>query len=147
MTAHVIKRPDGFEISDVTARLDLPFVHGFLSEHTYWATGRTLETVARSVANSVCLGVYDPSGAQVGFGRMVTDRTTTAHLTDVFISSGHRGLGLGKALVGAMLSHPDLVTVRRWTLSTMDAHAIYAAYGFTAMVDPEQQMMRMLPRP
>ncbi len=147
MTAHVIKRPDGFEISDVTARLDLPFVHGFLSEYTYWATGRTLETVARSVANSVCLGVYDPSGAQVGFGRMVTDRTTTAHLTDVFISSGHRGLGLGKALVGAMLSHPDLVTVRRWTLSTMDAHAIYAAYGFTAMVDPEQQMMRMLPRP
>ena len=146
MTPHFIKRPDGFEISDVTARLDLPFVHGFLSEHTYWASGRTMETVVRSVANSVCLGVYDPPGAQVGFGRMVTDRTTTAHLTDVFILPRHRGLGLGKALVGAMLGHPDLVTVRRWTLSTMDAHAIYAAYGFTAMEEPEQQMMRMLPR-
>ena len=142
-----IKRPDGFEISDETDRLDLALVHRFLSTETYWATGRTMETVARSVANSLCLGVYDPSGAQVGFGRMVTDRTTTAHLTDVFILPGQRGLGLGKALVGAMLGHPDLATVRRWTLSTLDAHAIYAAYGFTAMEEPERQMMRMLPKP
>ena len=144
---HLVTRPDGFEISDEAGRLDLALIHGFLSTETYWATGRTLETVARSIANSLCLGVYDPFGAQVGFGRMVTDRTTTAHLTDVFILPARRGLGLGKALVGAMLGHPDLTTVRRWTLSTLDAHAIYAAYGFTAMLEPEQQMMRMLPKP
>jgi len=59
--AHSIKCPDGFEISDEVGRLDLALVHGFLSTETYWAIGRTMETVARSVANSLCLGVYDPS--------------------------------------------------------------------------------------
>ncbi len=143
---HCVKRPDGFEISDETERLDLPLVHAFLSEHTYWASGRTMETVARSVANSMCFGVYAPSGTQVGFGRLVTDRTTTAHLTDVFILAERRGLGLGKSLVAAILGHPELATVRRWTLSTLDAHALYAGFGFTAMEQPERQMMRMLPK-
>lgn len=141
-----VTRPDGHEIDDDKHRLDVPLVHAFLTEHAYWALGRDRATVERSIAHSLCFGVYAPSGAQVGFARLVTDLTTAAHLTDVFILPGNRRLGLGKSLVAAIVGHPELATVRRWTLSTMDAHGLYAAFGFSAMEEPERQMMRMLPK-
>ena len=141
-----ITRPDGHEIDDDRRRLDVTLIHAFLTENTYWAKGRTRETVERSIAHSMCFGVYARSGAQVGFSRLVTDLTTAAHLTDVFILPGNRGLGLGKSLVAAMLGHPELTTVRRWTLSTADAHGLYAGFGFTAIQQPEREMMRLLPR-
>ena len=95
--------PGGHEIDDAKDRLDVPLIHAFLTEHTYWAQGRTRATVERAIAHSLCFGVYALSGAQVGFARLVTDLTTAAHLTDVFILPGNRGLGLGK-------SHADALT-------------------------------------
>ena len=44
--------PDGFEIDDDPARLDLAAIHGYLSEESYWATGRTREVVEASIAGS-----------------------------------------------------------------------------------------------
>ena len=73
-------------------------------------------------------GVYTPSGAQVGLARVITDHATFAYLCDVFILSAHRGKGLGKALMQAVLDHPQLQTIRRITLSTRDAHELYAAF-------------------
>lgn len=140
-----VTRPDGYEIDDAKDRLDVTLIHAFLTEHAYWAEGRTRATVERAIAHSLCFGVYALSGAQVGFARLVTDLTTAAHLTDVFILPGNRGLGLSKSLVAALIGHPELATVRRWTLSTADAHGLYAPFGFTAMQEPERQMMRMLP--
>jgi GNAT superfamily N-acetyltransferase len=55
-----------------------------------------------------------------------------------------RGRGLGKALVAAALAHPELRTVRRWTLSTDDAHALYAAFGFGPLRHPETAMVRIV---
>jgi len=53
-----------------------------------------------------------------------------AHLGDVFIRPASRGLGLGKALIETILAHPELPTVWHWTLTTADAHGLYAKYGF-----------------
>jgi hypothetical protein len=39
-------------------KLDLDLIHKFLSEHSYWARGIPREVVARSMANSLCFGVY-----------------------------------------------------------------------------------------
>nr|WP_321983557.1 GNAT family N-acetyltransferase [uncultured Lichenicoccus sp.] len=39
-------------------------------------------------------------------------------------------MGLGRALVETIPSHPDLTSVEQWTLSTADAHALYARHGF-----------------
>ena len=143
---HCIALASGHEVSDDHARLDIDLIHRFLAT-SYWAAGRSREVVARSIANSLCLGVYAPGGAQVGFGRIVTDRATTSHINDVFVLPEARGHGLGKALVAAMLGHPDLATVRRWTLSTQDAHGLYERFGFGPLLLPEIQMMRMLPAP
>jgi GNAT superfamily N-acetyltransferase len=133
--------PGGFAISDDVGRLDLDMVHRYLSEQSYWARGRARATVERSVANSVCLGLYAPDETQVGFARAITDRAVHAHLADVFVIAAYRGRGLGQALVGALLDHPELRAVPTWTLSTRDAQGLYARFGFVAHPDPRTQMV------
>ena len=129
--AHTVALPNGHEISDDRARLDMGFVHDSLAG-AYWAAGRPRRVTERSWANCLCLGVYAPNGTMVGFGRVLTDYALRAHLGDVFIGPESRGLGLGRALVETALAHPELATVVSWTLTTADAHALYARYGFRA---------------
>ena len=85
--------------------------------------------VDRSIDNSLCFGAYD-DGGQVGFARVVTDRATFAHLMDVFVVSDRRGRGMGKALMRAVMEHPDLQGLRKFTLHTADAHSLYEEFGF-----------------
>jgi ribosomal protein S18 acetylase RimI-like enzyme len=85
--------------------------------------------VDRSIDNSVCFGAYDGDD-QIGFARVVTDRATYAHLMDVFVLSEHRGRGIGKELMRAVMSHPELQGLRKFTLHTADAHSLYEQFGF-----------------
>ncbi len=126
------------EISTDADRLDLDMIHRWLSEETYWARGRSRELMQRSFDNSICFGAY-LEDRQVGFARVVTDRTTFAWLADVFILDEYRGRGYGKALVAAVLAHPELQGLRRWLLATRDAHGLYAQSGFVP-VPPERFM-------
>src|SRR5580765_3385621 len=108
-----------FLISTDRARLDLNVIHGFLT-NCYWAKGIPRETVARSIEHSLCFGVYDGSGKQVGFARVISDFATYAYIADVFVLESHRGLGLGKGLMESIVRHPALQGLRRWNLSTVD---------------------------
>lgn len=115
-------------------------IHRYLAVESYWAKGVAREIVDRSLDHSLCLGVYSPDGDQVGLARVITDQATFAWLCDVFILHAHRGHGLGKALLRAVLSHPQLSTIRRMGLGTSDAHGLYAQFGFTPIANPERQM-------
>ena len=138
--------PGGFALSDDQARLDLALVHRYLAEESYWALGRDRAAFERAVAHSLCLGLYAPDGTQIGFARAMTDYGLRAHLLDVFVLPAWRGHGLGRALVGAMLEHPALSGVATWTLSTRDAHGLYASFGFAPQPDPQKQMVLQRPR-
>lgn len=131
---------DGYEISCDPARLDLDVVHGFLSREAYWSPGVSRDVVSRAIDGSLCFGLFAPDGAQAGFARVVTDRATFAWLADVFVLAEHRGRGLGVWLVEAVLAHADLRAVRRITLATSDAHALYERFGFEPPPDPERSM-------
>ena len=126
---HTVVLLTGHVISDDRARIDMEMVFASLAG-TYWAANQPRPRIARSWANCLLFGVYAPSGEQVGFGRLLTDYAFRAHLGDVFIHPAARGSGLGRALVEAILAHPELTTVDHWTLNTADAHALYARYGF-----------------
>jgi GNAT superfamily N-acetyltransferase len=127
---------NGYLFSNDPARLQVPVIHGFLTG-CYWAFGIPEETVRRSLAHSMCFGVYAPDGAQVGFARVVTDRATFAYLADVFVLEPHRGRGLAEHLVRMVLAQPDLQGLRRFMLGTRDAHPLYAKMGFAAVAKPE----------
>jgi GNAT superfamily N-acetyltransferase len=126
------------------SKIDRDLVHGFLAE-SYWSKGIPREVFERSIANALCFSVYD-GDAQVGFARVVTDRATFAYLADVFVLAGHRGRGLSKALMEAIVAHPDLQGLRRWVLATRDAHGLYARYGFTPLHQPDTFMQRWNPQ-
>jgi GNAT superfamily N-acetyltransferase len=117
-----------YTISTERQRLDLGVIHGFLSQ-SYWAQGRSLELVTRSIEASLPFGLY-LGAAQVGFARVITDQVTLAWLADVFVLEAHRGQGLGVWLIDVVTGAPELATVRRWLLGTRDAHGLYRKFGF-----------------
>ena len=140
-------RRDGYVISTDKGKLDLGAIHGFLSRQSYWAQGRTLEVVRTTIENSLCFGLYDSSGAQVGFGRVVTDGAIYAILCDMFVNETQRGKGLSKWLLECILTHPRLRTVSRFLLGTRDAHELYRKYGgFTELRLPHLWMERTIAR-
>lgn len=135
---------EGYAISTDTRYLDLPLIHAYLSEESYWAEGVPQEVVRRSIDGSIDFGLYegDPlvgTAKQVGFARVVTDRATFAWLCDVFVLEPHRGKGLGKWLIEIVLEHPDLQGLRNVLLATRDAHELYSAFGFEPV--PEGRFM------
>jgi GNAT superfamily N-acetyltransferase len=134
-------RRGGFVISTDPARLDLEVIHGFLT-NSYWAKGIPREVVARSIEHSLCFGVYDGSGAQVGFARVISDFATIAYIGDVFVLELNRGRGLSKWMMECIVQHPALQGLRRWILTTRDAHGLYAQFGFAPVKKPERYMER-----
>ena len=128
-----------FLISTSRERIDLNVVHGFLS-NCYWAKGIPREVVARSIEHALCFGIYDGQGAQVGFARVIRDFATIAYIGDVFVLATHRGRGLGKWLMECITQHPGLQNLRRWLLTTRDAHGLYSQFGFTPVKAPERFM-------
>ncbi len=143
--AIVEHRRDGFVLSTDRARLDLTAIHKFLSKSSYWAQQIPLETFARSVENSLCFGTYDSAAAQVGFARVISDFATFAYIADVYVLDPHRGHGLGKWLMECIQQHPRLQGLRRWVLTTRDAHGLYAQYGFSSPKFPERYMEILRP--
>ncbi|HKP48021.1 MAG TPA: GNAT family N-acetyltransferase [Pyrinomonadaceae bacterium] len=130
-----------YQISTDRSKLDVPFIHKFLSTETYWASGRSIDVVKKSIENSFCFGIYQ-NKEQVGFARVVTDYATFAWVADVFLLPEHRGQGLAKWLMEIILGHPELQGFRRWVLATKDAHGLYAQFDFIPLHRPERWMER-----
>jgi len=131
-------------ISTDQTELDADLVYRFLSEQSTWAKGLPRPVFDRAIANSLCFGVY-LDDRQIGFARVVTDCATFANLVDVFVLPQYRGNGYSKQLMAAVLAHPDLQGLRRFTLATGDAHGLYAQFGFTAPLRPASLMERYRP--
>ncbi|BAY60123.1 GCN5-related N-acetyltransferase [Calothrix brevissima NIES-22] len=122
-----------YTISTDIKRLDLTVVHQFLA-NSYWAAGLPLEVLQRSIDNSLVFGIYKGK-EQIGFARVITDYSTFAYLSDVFVLEEFRGEGLGKWLIETILAYPELQGLRRWVLATKDAHELYRKFGFTELHD------------
>jgi GNAT superfamily N-acetyltransferase len=127
-----------YEISTDRGRLDIALIHDFLLS-SYWARNIPRSVVERSIRHSLCFGAY-LDARQVGFARVVTDYATMAYLADVFVVTEHRGRGVSKIIVRAILEHPELRGLRRFLLATRDAHGLYAQSGFQPLAHPDQFM-------
>lgn len=125
-----------YEISADPKRLDFEFIVPSL-QSTYWAQGRARDVIVASFQSSLGVGAYlTATGEQVGLARVVTDGVTFSWLCDVFVAPAHRGHGLGKRLVAAVVEHPRVRTTRI-LLATKDAHGLYEQFGFV-----RREMMR-----
>ncbi|HEU6455799.1 MAG TPA: GNAT family N-acetyltransferase [Roseateles sp.] len=133
-----MERP-GYRLSFAAEDVDAVAAHAFLTT-AYWCEGIPLPLVERAIANSLCIALHAAGQGQVGFARVVTDRTTFAYLCDVYVLEAHRGRGLADWMVQSLLAHPDLQGLRRFMLFTRDAHSLYARHGFKPLATPERGM-------
>jgi len=133
-------RRDGYVVTTDASRLDIDYIHAVLTE-SYWAHGIPRDVVARGIDDSLNFGLF-AGERQVGFARVITDHAWFAYLADVFVDEAHRGKGLGKLIVEAVTTHPDLRSVRRIMLGTDDAHGLYRQFGFRPLDRPERWMER-----
>jgi N-acetylglutamate synthase-like GNAT family acetyltransferase len=132
------------KIGDITystnkALLDIPFIHAYLSQESYWAHGIPLKTVEKAVEGSLCFGVYDDH-KQIGFARVITDGATFGYLADVFVLGERQKKGIGKNLMEFIMEVTDQMHFRRFMLATLDAHGLYKKYGFKKIQNARKLM-------
>jgi len=61
------------------------------------------------------------------------------------VDESARGQGVARAMVGWFVEHPDFAGIRRMALVTADAHGVYEALGFHALIRPSRYMERLAP--
>jgi GNAT superfamily N-acetyltransferase len=109
-------------------------VHSYLSNESYWAKGRSRETVEQLVRGaSRVVGLYE-GDRQVGFTRTVSDGVAFAYLADVYVLSAYRGRGFGVELVRETVERGPYAGLK-WLLHTSDAHTLYEKLGFAQPSD------------
>ena len=129
-----------FRISTAIEEFDIPLIHRFLSQESYWLKGVELNTVRKAITNSLCFGGFLGT-AQVAFGRAITDRTTMAYLRDFFVLQEHRGHGYGKSIIKAAMSRLNEEGVPYVLLATTDAHGLYEKFGYRVIGDSSKLMI------
>jgi len=131
----------GLELDDDKSRIDRVEVHRFLSEESYWAAGRSRETVDRLIDSAArVVGLYD-GDRQIGFCRAASDGASIVYLADVYVLEAYRGRRLGEELVREMVENGDLAHLR-WILHTTDMHPLYRKFGFG---EPSSKVMERTP--
>jgi ribosomal protein S18 acetylase RimI-like enzyme len=127
--------PQGHTIREGLDCVDFARVHAWLTT-SYWTPGISRERIERaSLYSALVLSAFAPDGAQIGFLRVVSDKTRFAYLCDVWVDEAHRGKGLARALVRHAMEHPDFATISTWTLGTKDAQSVYAPFGFRDILE------------
>jgi GNAT superfamily N-acetyltransferase len=130
-------------LSTDPTEMDAVAIHAVLTE-MYWSRGIPLDTVRRAIQGSLAIGVFD-GDRQVAFARAVTDGATFAYVADVYVLEAYRGRGVATRMMEAMTTHPRLRGLRRWLLSTRDAHGLYRKFGFAPVSAPDRLMERRDP--
>jgi N-acetyltransferase len=120
-----------YQLDDDPARIDVSAAAAFLTTSAYWGRWRSVDDIKEQIAGAWrVVGAYDESGEMVGFARAFGDGAS-AYLADVYVLPGHRGAGLGKAIVRLMVDQGPGAGWR-WMLHTADAHGLYRQSGFAA---------------
>jgi GNAT superfamily N-acetyltransferase len=133
----------GVRLIELLSEEQVRDLHG-LYQAEWWTHRRNVDDVARMLeASDVVLGFEDEeSGRLVGFARVITDFVYKALVLDVIVAASHRGTGMGKALMDAVIEHPELKDVLHFELYCRpELVPFYERWGFTADLG-EMRFMR-----
>ena len=115
---------------------------------THWSPGISEAEVRKGAENStLVIGAFQEDGTQIGYARVLSDKTRFAYLMDVIVAEPHRASGVGEAMISHLLHHPELADVYQWMLITTYAHEFYEKCGFTRTSRPGDLMEIRKPRP
>lgn len=127
---------DNVNIKSGIESMDFDRVTEMLSK-AWWCTGIKINEIKQGAYNSALVaGVFLPDQIQIGYARVISDKTRFAYILDVYIDENYRGKGAGQKLINYILAHDDLKDVYQWLLITKDAHYFYSKSGFTPTSRP-----------
>ena len=114
----------------------------------YWCKGIKIAEVKKGALNSaLVVGAFLRNGVQIGFARVISDKTRFAYILDVIVDEAHQRRGVGQAMMKYILSHPDLKDVYQWFLVSSTARGVYKKVGFRELSNPEKWMEIKFDRP
>lgn len=99
-----------------------------LLQTTYWSHKRPREVVKKIIDNSLCFYVLAEE-RHIGFGRVISDFTTTSWIADVVLASDYQNIGLGAWMMECVMKHSQLCHTQ-FVLQTGTAHQFYQRLGF-----------------
>lgn len=121
---------DGFE------RMDFNKVTDLLANE-FWSPGISIEEVKKGAQNSaLVLGAFINPQTQVGYARVISDKTRFAYILDVVVDPGYRKRGIGQKMINSILTHSQMKDVYQWLLITRDAHGVHSKLGFNPVSRP-----------
>ncbi len=97
----------------------------------FWSVGIGIEEVEKGARNSaLVIGAFLSDNMQIGYTRVISDKTRFAYVLDVFVDENHRNKGVARKMMEYTLSNEGLKDVYQWTLITQDAQGLYSKFGF-----------------
>jgi ribosomal protein S18 acetylase RimI-like enzyme len=122
----------------------------FATDAMFWAKPLPFTALSTMLDNSLTLGLYTVSNnikTPIGMGRMVTDYTTLAYLTDVYIVPQHQGYGIGKWLIACCREICVGMENLRWMVLLTGSEQAQALYrrelGMTKLDGVEEGLVCM----
>ena len=127
--------------------MDFERVTEMLSQ-AYWSSDIKIDEIKKAAVNSaLVIGAFSEDGRQIAYGRVISDKTRFAYLTDFYVDMEFRKKGICRKMAELVLTHPDLADVYQWLLVTGDAHGLYEKCGFKVIARPLDFMEIRSPRP
>jgi GNAT superfamily N-acetyltransferase len=106
-----------------------------LYQSEWWTKGRHPPDIRRMLQHSdVIIGYCDIETKRlIAFARVLTDYVYKALIFDVIVDVTYRSAGLGRALMDAIIEHPDLRSIRHFELYCLpEMVPFYQKWGFMA---------------
>ena len=88
------------------------------------------------VTGSHCFAVAEDRARIIGMGRAISDRVSDAYIQDVTVAAGHRGKGVGSAILTALVRRLEADGLG-WIglIAERNSQAFYTRLGFSPMTD------------
>jgi N-acetylglutamate synthase-like GNAT family acetyltransferase len=110
-------------------------------KNSRWVAGIKKEEVVKGAQNSaLVVGAFTSDGFQVGYARVISDKTRFGYILDVYVDENHRKKRVAQNMIKYILNHSELKDVYQWALKTQDAHSLYRKAGFHQLLKPEVWM-------
>ncbi|MBN1664640.1 MAG: GNAT family N-acetyltransferase [Deltaproteobacteria bacterium] len=116
--------------------------------HAFWSPGIGMAEIKKGAVNSsLVVGAFLPNHTQIGYARVISDKTRFAYILDVYVDENFRKQGVGQGMINYILTHDALKDVYQWLLITKDAHGVYGKSGFKVVSRPLDWMEIRKERP
>ena len=83
-----------FKMVDGIKKMDFAKITAMLKD-TYWSKGIGIDEVKQGANNSdLVVGAFTKEGTQVGYARVISDKTRFAYILDVYVHDNFRKKGI-----------------------------------------------------